>query len=89
MEAVIEIKIGKEKEILTVTFDQYNFSVDAKINRPNDFYGEFNGIVCSGYIYYNKKEIVIDYSKKEFYFFIDEIKTKVEKLMKRAKILKK
>ena len=70
-----------------MTFDKYSFSVKADVLRPENEYGSFQGIICSGY-FYNKKRMVIDYHKSHFYFFLEEIKKQAMKTIIKSKILK-
>lgn len=83
METYISITIGKNKVQLHLTADNY----DWKLHCNNDEI-DFHGYICNGCYSYNKKEVVIYDFKKEFTFFFEEIKSKVEKELKRSKIIK-
>lgn len=81
---IVTIKIGKVNVELIINYNGYSGS----INCNNDQI-EFNGIVSSFDLNYNETSICFWHMSKEFKFFQEEMREKIDKVLVKAKILKK
>lgn len=81
----IVIKISNHNVELELNANEYTWSLYCN----QDDFLEFSGSVFNGHYNYNGKEIIMYVDSKEFNFFRQEIKTKIEKILKKNKILKK